>query len=134
MNGGRSAVRRSVRAAGAAAGRSPAAGGKARVSEGLRQHQARFWRKFLRLTRGRVPVLRSLEIILAEEPDRGYRPVLRDLLDHVRQGQPLSAGLERHPRKFSICVRELIRTAEKTGAWDEILMEVAEGLAEGTFD
>ena len=29
---------------------------------------------------------------------------------------------------------ELVRAAEKTGAWDEVLCEITEGLEEGTFD
>jgi len=40
----------------------------------------------------------------------------------------------RFPREFSPAVRELVKTAEKTGAWDDILQEIADGLQEGTFN
>lgn len=105
------------------------------VSVNESQHrQARFWRKFMRLTRGRVGVVRALEVIMEEEADAGFRSVLQSLHDTVEKRAPLSDAIDAHPAEFSASVRELVRTAEKTGAWDDIISEIADGLAEGTFD
>lgn len=95
---------------------------------------ARFWKKFLRLTRGRVPVLRAVEIITGEEADPSFKKVLCSIREELNGGSTLSEVIGKHPAEFSPSVVELIRTAEKSGAWDEILQEVADGLHDGTFD
>ncbi len=97
------------------------------------QRAARFWRKFLRLTRGRVTVLRALQLAAEEESHAIFRETLTAVYRAVESGSLLSEALKQHPDHFSPSVVELVRTAEKTGAWDEILIEIADGLAEGTF-
>lgn len=98
-----------------------------------RKQRSLFWRKFLRLTRGRVPVSRALAVIGEEERDAGFQAIIRALQRTIEGGAPLSEGLAQHPEEFSAAVRELVRTAEKTGAWDDILVEIADGISEGTF-
>ena len=44
-----------------------------------------------------------------------------------------SEATVRAPDFFSASIFELIRAAEKRGAWDEILAEIVDGLDEGTF-
>lgn len=95
--------------------------------------QARFWRKFLRLTRGRIPVLKALDVIVAEESHPGFRGRLAALLLAMEQGAVMSEAMAGVAPCFSRSVIELVRSAEKSGAWDEILLEIADGLDEGTF-
>ena len=78
-------------------------------------------------------MVRALETVIAEEDDPSFREVLIELASGVKRGRMLSEALEAHGEVFSPSVRELIRTAEKTGAWDDILQEIADGLADGTF-
>ena len=96
--------------------------------------QARFWRKFLRLSRGRVAALRALEIIAMEEHDSDFKQVVSTMHDRIQGGATFGEALDDHASEFSLSVRELIKTAEKCGAWDEIVQETAQGLEEGTFD
>ena len=103
------------------------------VSQEQLKH-ARFWRKLLRLSRGRVAVLRALEVIALEEKDAGFKGIVSDIHDRMEDGAILSEALAEHAAVFSLSVREMIKTAEKCGAWDEILLEIAQGLEEGTFD
>jgi len=95
--------------------------------------QSRFWRKYLRLSRAGVPILRAFEIMSEEEPDAAFAEVLAALLGHLRDGVSLSDALQRFPKVFALSSVELVRTAERRGAWDEILQELSEGLADGTF-
>jgi len=97
-------------------------------------HQAMFWRKFLRLTRGRVGVLRALEVISEEEKDDRFRKLVDAIRAAMVRGATLSESVRSFPGMFSPSVLELVKTAEKTGAWDEILLEIADGLRDGTFD
>lgn len=103
------------------------------VSDTQLRH-ARFWRKFMRLCRGRVAVLRALEIIAMEETDAAWKGVVSEIHDRMEKGAVLSEALAEHQSVFSLSVREMVRTAEKCGAWDEIMMEIAQGLEEGSFD
>ena len=96
--------------------------------------QARFWRKYLRLTRSGVPVLRALEVIEAEADDEQICRLVSTLRRGIEDGATLSAAMDQSSYAFSPSVRELICTAERRGAWDEILEELAAGLEEGTFD
>ena len=98
------------------------------------RRQARFWRKFLRLTRGRVTVLRALDVIAMEEEDESARAAVLSLRADVIDGLTLSEALAKRRPEFSLSVVELVKTAEKTGAWDEILEEIAGGIEDGTFD
>lgn len=95
---------------------------------------ARFWKKFWLLTRGRLDVLRAMDVIVEEEADPQFREVLARVRSTLREGEPLSEALNLQPDVFSRAVRELVRSAERTGAWDEILPLVAEGLSDGTFN
>ncbi|OGV70261.1 MAG: hypothetical protein A2283_00375 [Lentisphaerae bacterium RIFOXYA12_FULL_48_11] len=98
------------------------------------QRNARFWRKFLRLTRGRVPVLRTLEVVAGEENDAAFRAVISSIKEAMEQGTSMSQALRKYPSEFSASVIELVGMAEKSGAWDEILREIVDGLSEGTFE
>lgn len=100
-----------------------------------KQHRhVKFWKKFLRLTRGRVPVLRALEVIGGEETSASFREVVCSVRIEMERGMTMSQVLQKHSSEFSLSVIELVKMAEKSGAWDEILQEIVDGLSEGTFD
>jgi len=96
--------------------------------------QARFWRKFQLLTRGRLDVRRAMDVIVEEERDPELKRTLQQLRTSLNEGQPLSEALAAFPGEFSRAVRELIRSAEHTGAWDEILPLISQGLDDSTLE
>jgi type IV pilus assembly protein PilC len=105
------------------------------MTKPLRAHiYIKFWKKFLRLTRGRVNVLRALKVICLEEKDPAFKDAVASIHADLDKGIPLSDAISKFPAEFSPSIIELVKTAEKTGAWDEILQEIADGLADGTFD
>jgi len=93
--------------------------------------QARFWKKLLRLTRGRVTVLRALDVIIGEEPDATFQATVTAIRRDLESGLTLSDALRKQNPEFSPCVVELVRTAEATGAWDDILQESPTAWATG---
>jgi type II secretory pathway component PulF len=103
------------------------------VANERQRRQAAFWKKFALLTRGRLDVLRAMDIIIAEEADAEWRGVLSAVNQSLRSGAALSDALEPHANVFSRSVRELVRSAERTGAWDEILPLIATGLLDATL-
>ncbi|MDA1045252.1 MAG: type II secretion system F family protein [Verrucomicrobia bacterium] len=98
------------------------------------KHQARFWRKYLRLTRGRISTLRALEIIIREKHDAVLVQTLGDVLQALKSGASFKDAFSQHPTVFSPSILELLKSAEDSGAWDDILEEIAAGLEDGTFD
>jgi type II secretory pathway component PulF len=96
-------------------------------------NQARFWRKLQKLTRGRIDIFRAMEVIVEEENDPDFKAVLETVNAKLREGNPLSLAMEDAADRFSKSVRELVRSAEMSGAWDEILPIIADGLEDGTF-
>jgi type IV pilus assembly protein PilC len=103
----------------------------------MTERQARltkFWKKFLRMTRGRVTVLRTLEVIAVEEKDAAFKESVTVIRTTIEGGSTMSQAMLKHPDHFSPSIVELIKTAEKTGAWDEILQEIVDGLLDGTFE
>ena len=96
-------------------------------------HLAQFWRKYLRLTRGRIDTLRALEIIVSEETDEALKATLGKVQTSLNSGTTFSDAFRQQPEMFSLCVVELLAAAENSGAWDDILKEIADGLDEGTF-
>lgn len=94
----------------------------------------KFWMKFMRLTRGRVAVLRALDVICREETDPARKIIVVSLKQTVEKGSPLSAAAAEHPDHFPLSIVELLKTAEKTGAWEVVLPEIVDGLADDTFN
>jgi len=99
-----------------------------------RSRHVRFWKKFLRLTRGRVPALRALEVIGIEETNSSFSQVVNSIRLAMEKGMSMSESMREYTSEFSPSVIELVKMAEKSGAWDEILEEIASGLSEGTFE
>ena len=110
----------------------PVSGRARQMTDKKNLRQARFWKKFLRLTRGRITPIRALEIIRREEQDDSFSEIIGDLIEVMRGGIELSEAMEKHSSEFSLSIVELVQSAEKTGAWDEILAEIATGLEDGT--
>jgi len=81
-----------------------------------------------------VTVLRALDIAIQEERDPEFKEIIRSVKTGLDSGCELSQALQEHPSHFSPSVVELVKAAENTGAWDEILSELTDGLAEGTFE
>lgn len=96
--------------------------------------QARFWRKFMRLTRGRIDTFRAIDVILQEPLAPEFKETLEQIHYDLKSGMGLYDAFRKHPATFSLCVLELLASAESSGAWDEILAEIAGGLEDGTFD
>ncbi|MDA0990762.1 MAG: type II secretion system F family protein [Verrucomicrobia bacterium] len=95
--------------------------------------QAHLWRKLHYLTMGRINMIRAFEIILDEQPTGPFRESIQAIVATLREGQPLSDCLGRQPNVFSRSVREMILSAEGTGAWDVVLPILSTGLEDGTF-
>ena len=84
-----------------------------------------FTRQLATLLRSRVPLLRSLEVLQAEESNRALAAILGHLADTVRAGQSLSEGLGQYPRIFDSLFVSMVRAGEASGELEGVLERLA---------
>jgi hypothetical protein len=94
----------------------------------------RLWKKYLRLTRGRVSILRALKVIGDEERDPAFKDIIFSIRKDLETDATLSEAIAKHASEFSPSIIELVKAAEQSGAWDEILQEIVDGLEDNTFE
>lgn len=72
-----------------------------------------------------VPVLQALDVVGATTGNAVITEAMRDLQDAVRQGQPMSTPLARHPI-FPRMVTQMIEVGEESGQISQMLDKVAD--------
>jgi len=72
-----------------------------------------------------VPIVSSLDTLARQTRDPKLRPVVVELLGHVREGRELSVGMQRYPDVFTPLMLSLIRTGERSGMLDKSLLQMA---------
>jgi len=86
------------------------------------------------LKQGRVDTFHAFEVIIQETADAEFRTTIQAVFNSLRDGNRLSDALGEQAGTFCLSIRELVASAEKTGAWDDILPVIIKGLEDGTFD
>lgn len=95
--------------------------GKIITFEGL----AVFTRQLSTLLEARLPLLRSLELLIRQERRQRFVRVLESIADHVRSGGNFSEALSQHPKVFNRLYVNMVKAGEAAGNLGEVL----EGLA-----
>jgi len=80
------------------------------------------------LVRGGVPLFQALRDLREATPNPRLKKALGVLLQEIRAGNPLSAGMEREKGVFPGIVRSLAALGEETGRLDHTLEEAAQHL------
>lgn len=78
-------------------------------------------RQLAALVRAGLPLLRSLEILIAQEKDTGFGRVLRALAAEVRSGDAFSDALMRHPESFDALFVHMVKAGEVGGTLSRTL-------------
>lgn len=87
---------------------------------------ARFTETFSVLLRGAIPVAQALEISGDVIGSVYYQQIIYEVAEGVRQGEPISDMLSRHPDYFPALVSQMVAVGEKTGRLEELLKRVAQ--------
>lgn len=80
-----------------------------------------FTRKLLTLSRAGIPLLRSLDIIIEDTPDKKLGRTLEDVRRSLSGGEGLGGALERHIGYFPAVYIEAIKAGEESGMLDVML-------------
>lgn len=89
------------------------------------RHLNQFTRQFASLVRSQIPILRCLVILQEQTPHARMRRVIGHVEEEIRQGQTLTAALQRFPRVFSPLFTSLVRSGEVGGMLDTVLDRLA---------
>ena len=85
-----------------------------------------FYRQLALLLESGMDIISALEILRSQGDKYIWRKVLRDMIDDLRAGNPLSKAMEKHPSVFSALGRQSLRVGEQAGGVEGILRQVAE--------
>lgn len=87
---------------------------------------ARFARDVGTLLAAGIPLDRALAMQIDLARGAATQKLLNELLEGVRNGQPLSAAMERQERAFSRFHVNMVRAGEASGALDKVLLRLAD--------
>ena len=83
-------------------------------------------RQLTSLLRAKVELVPAMTILKDQSPSRPLRRLLNDLEGHMREGNPFSEAVARHPRVFSPLFLSAIRAGEMAGKLDDILRKLVD--------
>ncbi|HEX2032034.1 MAG TPA: type II secretion system F family protein [Actinomycetota bacterium] len=86
---------------------------------------SRFARNLGVLSRSGVPILQALDIVADTVNNALVAEAVRDMQEHVKQGESLAQPLQQH-KVFPPMVVQMLSVGEETGALDTMLEKVAE--------
>jgi len=89
-----------------------------------------FTRQLSTMISAGIPILESVEVLVEQAEDPGFKDVLREIAEAVRAGTDLSEAMSQHPDVFKDLYVNMIRAGEASGQLDEILNRLAEYLEE----
>lgn len=87
-----------------------------------------FTRQLSTLVRAGVPILRSLDSLIAQTTNPYLRQIIEEIRRDVTGGISLADALSKHPRVFSPLYISMVRVAEAAGNMGEVLSKIAEFL------
>ncbi|MCL0106694.1 type II secretion system F family protein, partial [Peptococcaceae bacterium] len=83
-----------------------------------------FLKQMASLIAGGVSVVESLSVLEQQATNRGLKKLIGAIRNDVEAGWPLSAALEKFPKKFPRLVISIIKTGEASGLLDEAMNQV----------
>ena len=84
-----------------------------------------FSRQLAAFIRAGIPILDALDLLTEDCPNPTLRMALTEMSAGLRNGEPLSEALDRHPKVFATGYRAMLRSAELTGNLDTVLDRLA---------
>jgi len=86
---------------------------------------ARTSRTMASLLKSGVTVVRSLEITHDVIGNYQYKAVMKEALNNIQKGEPLSKAFQAHPDLYPIMMGDMIEVGEESGKVGDMLMDVA---------
>ncbi len=84
-----------------------------------------FTRQFSVMIDAGLPLVQCLEILGAQQQDKGFRKIIEAVRRDVEQGATLQAALSKHPKAFSDLYVNMVGAGEAGGILDVILQRLS---------
>jgi len=76
------------------------------------------------ILRAGIPITTGLSVLAEQTDNPVLAGAIEDILDRVKEGDPLSVALARHPKIFSIVYVQMVRAGEASGRMEEVLRRI----------
>lgn len=84
-----------------------------------------FTRQFSVMIDAGLPLVQCLEILGAQQPDKGFQKILNAIRQDVEQGATLQAAMSKHPKAFNDLYVNMVGAGETGGILDVILQRLS---------
>src|SRR5665811_1956747 len=81
-----------------------------------------FSRQFATMINAGLSLLRSLDILAEQTPNKAFAGTIREIKADVEKGRSLSEAMQRHPKTFSRLYVAMVRAGEVGGVLDTTLL------------
>ncbi|MBI4231228.1 MAG: type II secretion system F family protein [Planctomycetes bacterium] len=85
-----------------------------------------FTRQLSTMISAGISLVESLEILSEQASDKGFRHVLKTIVEEIRGGSDMSTAFEKHAKIFDKIYVSMLRAGEASGKLDAILVRLAE--------
>lgn len=72
-----------------------------------------------------LPLLRSINVLIAQQKPSKLRDILRELASEIQSGSTFSEGLAKHPKQFDRLFVNMVRAGEVGGMLETVLQRIA---------
>lgn len=83
-----------------------------------------FTQQLTTIIRAGIPITTGLSILAEQSKNPIFTNVIQEVLDRVKEGDPLSDALARHPKIFQDIYIHMVRAGEASGKLEEVLNQI----------
>lgn len=87
-----------------------------------------FTRQMYSLTKAGIPLLRAMEGLAENTSNKRFGVILKDLVDQLERGRPLSSAMASHPRVFPRLLVAIVHVGENTGELEGAFLQLSDYL------
>ena len=84
-----------------------------------------FTRQLATLLEAGLPLLKSIDVMIRQEPNKRFKAVLEKIAETIRSGSPFSDGLAQHPKVFDRLYVNMVKAGEAGGVLELVLSRLA---------
>ena len=84
-----------------------------------------FTRQLATLLEAGLPLLKSIDVMIRQEPNKRFKVVLEKIGETIRSGSPFSDGLAQHPKVFDRLYANMVKAGEAGGVLELVLSRLA---------
>lgn len=90
------------------------------------QEKVIFSRQLSVMIKAGLPLVKAIEALEEQSENQYFKSVLKEIIQDIEGGQPLSKALTKHPKVFSEIEIAVMRAGEQTGKLSDVLLTLAQ--------